>query len=194
MLNKHKRKAMAAMAMMSLLLTGCSKGRGMTVNPEAKYYSVNIDGERMEIAEDDERIVALNDLATNFVPAIVDRNYKNPDVTSEYQWYTDDFAKTTKEAGRPETVLQGIQNNELLITTEELEVQKIQLFRYRNEPSASITVDYITRYEHAVEGYFESIGLKDNARYKRTMTISLLYQNDKWGVYDYSNSGRVEVK
>lgn len=193
MRNKQKIRALATIIMVSALSAGCSKGGKSVINPEAKYYSVNMDGERLEIPEDDERITALGQLCNEFIPVVMNRDYINPDVMSEYQYYTEEYAETLKASGRPELLKQSIMDNELILTVEEVDITGIQIYRMNGEPAATITADYIQRFEHSIEGYFDSMGVKQNGRYKRTMTISLKCQNDKWGVYKYSSTARVEV-
>jgi len=192
---KQKKIVMAALVVgLMLCTTGCSSGEKHIKNPDAKYFSVNIDGERIEIAEDDERIVTLYDLAQNFIPAAMDRDYRNPDVETEYNYYSSEYTKTLKESGRKEKLLESMKTYESIFKVESVDVTKIQIYRFKGQDAASITADYIQRYEHAVDGYLESLGVKENGRYQRTMTINLINEDGRWGIYDYSSSSRVEVK
>ncbi|MBE5961718.1 MAG: hypothetical protein E7256_10125 [Lachnospiraceae bacterium] len=187
-----KKKELIFMAMALMLLTACGKSEGeqqVTAN-----YTVNIDGERTYISDDDEQVVAAKETAMGYLT-----NYANKDYTKQGNMeilpYLADKLRTTYEQKNTVGVNQeSIRNYELIEKMESYEISYVQMYTLYGQPAADIFLSYTVQIETATEAYLSSLGMSAGDRYKRTLTLKLEDTEEGWKINKASLGAREVIK
>jgi len=64
------------------------------------------------------------------------------------------------------------------------------MFKLNGEESASVVLDVITTIEHATDDFLSGNELKLNANYKRTYTLTFVYEDNNWKISTYEYTSR----
>ncbi len=181
--------------LLSNVFVGCSNNKiSQDSMGETNYYSVSIDGDKFYYSAEDENVVEISKNASEFITVAVKKDYTNPEVMKEYDYYTKEVKEAYLSDGRPEIALESLQNYQLKVEVNEVTLQKIEFYTLNGQKTASVTIDYISTITNSTPEYLESLAIQANTKYKRTMTIVMVHEEELWKVSTYSLTAREEVQ
>lgn len=192
-MQKNKVLLCLAAAAISMQFAACSGKSGNSTEP-TNYYSVSIDGDYTYYPEDNEDVMSLSAITDDFLYEIINRDYKTANPANEYPYYTKAVRASYEAMNRAESQKASLTANELSTVLNQVTISNIEFYTLRGIPSVSVIADYVSTIEHAVPSYLDSLGIKGNTKYKRTVTIVFAQEENEWKVSTYSATARVEVK
>lgn len=194
-MNKQKMIALTSLLLISSsMLTACGqKEISKTTDEVPKYFSMTMDGDYLPREEDDEDVNALTEVSKGFLKAAINRDYKNIDTITEYEYYTKEVYENYMQMDRPEAVKASAIENQLVIDLQETDTKKIEFYKLKGQEASSVTVEYISSYIEGNEDYLSQLNVKKGSRYKRTITIKMIKEEDSWKVQETSSTAREEV-
>lgn len=176
-------------------LMSCNKSdnKYLESNNETKYYSTTIDGDKLYYAENDENVKSITQLVSDFLGVAVKTDYKNEEYLNEYDYYTNEIKAEAEEYGYKEQLKELITNYELVTNLIEHEINGIEFYKTNTIEHAKITCNYITTVTNSTEEYLQEVGIEKNIKYKRSMELNILKEDNQWKVVDYTVGKREKV-
>jgi len=171
-----------------LMLVGCSNVKN--IDPDATSYTVDMDGNKIKIPDDDESLIKLQENAVGYMDAIINIDYNNFNMDKENSYYSSATRERYIASGRDERISQKHINNQLIEKSVSIEVKDSSMFKLNGEESASVVLDVITTIEHATDDFLSGNELKLNANYKRTYTLTFVYEDNNWKISTYEYTSR----
>ncbi|MDO5292641.1 MAG: hypothetical protein Q4F05_07815 [bacterium] len=190
MYEKSKCIMMLTMLLSVTTMTACSSDNKQTSANDAFAYTVSIDGEQIEVAEDDANVDALKTTADKFLTAMLTKNYKSPDLTTEYELYTKEKREENEASGAIDAALAAMQTYELMQEVNEIDINNIEFFNLYGEKAAKVVTTVYATITDATEAYYSAIGIGQNVKYKRNVEITYILEDGTWRVSAYTATAR----
>ncbi|MDO5521786.1 MAG: hypothetical protein Q4G58_14930 [bacterium] len=176
-------------SVISMTACGSSSANEISAN-DAFAYTVSIDGEQVEVSEEDGDVVILKENAVKFLTAMLTKNYKAPDLTTEYELYTKEKKEANKAAGVAEAALAAMQAYELMQDVNAVDINNIEFFKLYGEKAAKVVTTVYATSTSATEEYYQTVGIGKNVKYKRNIEVTYVLQDGDWKVSEYTATTR----
>lgn len=178
-----KRKKIISVILISILMitniTGC-KTLNNSNNVETQNFSLNIDGEKIYIAEDDQEIRNIHDFVAQYLPLSIGIDYTSEGYLDNLLLFTDETIISDEETGFRDYVKELNIERQLIRTLHEHTITEVELYNIAGEPYATVTLNYIASVSSAVDEYLEANGIELNSKFQVTTSLKLKRQDNGW--------------